>query len=169
MFNTASSYSEAIRAEQKQAKGTLHLQNHTAAKEEADDLKTKLPQPHQVCMEQTSERGASSQLTTISVSEKRVNEVEHGSLMPIVLSSSGGWGPSATMAFKRLASLLYPKLNQPYSRTLTFIRCKVAFSLLDSVIMCLRRARSSFHRPTHDTSMQDQPADLVMSEGWLFD
>ena len=36
--------------------------------------------------------------------EKRIIEVEHGSFTPIVLSSSGGWGPSATVAFKELAS-----------------------------------------------------------------
>ena len=38
--------------------------------------------------------------------EKRINKVEHGSFMPIVLSSSGGRGPSATMALKILACLL---------------------------------------------------------------
>jgi len=101
--------------------------------------------------------------------EKRVSEVEHGSFTPIVLSSSGGWGPSATVAFKRLASLFSKKLDQPYSRTLTFLRCKVTFSLLDSAIMCLRRARSSLHRPAHDTSIQDQPSDLIVSEARLFD
>ncbi len=53
--------------------------------------------------------------------EKRVSEVEHGSFTPIVLSSSGGWGPSATVAFKGPASLLSKKLDQPYSRILTFL------------------------------------------------
>ena len=61
------------------------------------------------------------------------------------------------------------KLDQPYSRTLTFFRCTVTFSLLDSVIMCLRGPRSSFHRPAHDTNVQDQPLDLIVSEAWLLD
>ena len=38
--------------------------------------------------------------------DQRVIEVEHGTFIPLVLSSSGGWGPSATVAFKRLASLI---------------------------------------------------------------
>ena len=37
---------------------------------------------------------------------------------PIVLSSSGSWGPSATMAFMRQTRFLSVKLDQPYSRTL---------------------------------------------------
>ena len=39
----------------------------------------------------------------------------------------------------------------------SILQCKVAFSLLDSAIMYLRGAQSSFQRPAHDTSMHDQP------------
>ena len=69
--------------------------------------------------------------------ERRIIEVEHGTFTPIVLSTSGGWGPSATVAFRRLASLQADKLAQPYSRTLGLLRCRIAFTLLDSLIMCL--------------------------------
>ena len=31
--------------------------------------------------------------------ERRVLEVEHGTFTPLVLSTSGGWGPSTTVAF----------------------------------------------------------------------
>ena len=103
--------------------------------------------------------------------EKRICEVEHGSFTPIVLSSSGGWGPSATVAFKGLASLLSMKLNHHYIRTLTFLRSKVTFSLLDSaIIVSGEPCRYSSHRPAHDdTGMQDQPLDLIVSEAGLFD
>ena len=47
--------------------------------------------------------------------EQQVIEVEHGTFTPMVLSSSGGWGPSATVAFKRLTSLISQKYGQPYS------------------------------------------------------
>ena len=43
--------------------------------------------------------------------ERKIIEVEHGSFTPIVLSTSGGWGPAAMVAFKRLASLLLDKLS----------------------------------------------------------
>ena len=64
-----SCYPEAVQAEQKQAKAALHLQNSSAVQARAEGLKRKLSQPQQVCMEQTSERGASLWLTTISLSE----------------------------------------------------------------------------------------------------
>ena len=38
--------------------------------------------------------------------ERRIIEVEHGFFTPIILSTSGGWGPSATVAFRRPAGLL---------------------------------------------------------------
>ena len=53
--------------------------------------------------------------------ERRILEVEHGTFTPLVMSASGGWGPSATVAFKRLAGLIAAKQGQSYSRTLQFI------------------------------------------------
>ena len=83
-------------------------------------------------------------------------------------NTSGGWGPSATVAFRMLAGLLSDKRAQPYSTTLGIIRCKIAFSLLHSTIMCLRGDRSSFHSPTLDkTGDNDQPLELIASEARL--
>ena len=53
--------------------------------------------------------------------EQRVLEVEHGTFTPFVLSTSGGWGPSAMVAFKRLAGLISVKHDQLYSSTISFI------------------------------------------------
>ena len=39
--------------------------------------------------------------------EQRVLEIEQGSFTPLVFSTSGGMGSGATIAYKRLASLLY--------------------------------------------------------------
>ena len=95
--------------------------------------------------------------------ERRINEVEHSSFTQIVLSASGGWGPSATVAFQRLAGVLLDKSAQPYSTTLGFNCCKITFSLLDST--CLRGAQSSFHSPALDKiGDNDQPLDLIASE-----
>ena len=99
--------------------------------------------------------------------EKRVVEVEHGSFTPIVLSSTGGWGPSASIMYKRLASLIATKHAASYSETMRMIRCKIAFSLIDSAVMCLRGARSSFHKPVKALDLIDTPVDLVVSEGRL--
>ena len=50
---------------------------------------------------------------------------------------------------------------------LGLLRCKVAFSLLDSTIMCPREAISSFHNPVVVVGVHDQPLDLIVSETWL--
>ena len=96
--------------------------------------------------------------------EQRVLEVEHGTFAPLVLSTSGGWGPSATVAFKRLAGLISEKYDQPYSSTLSFIRCKIAFSLIDSAISCLCSPKPAFHAPARDFNLTDYPLDLIRAE-----
>lgn len=78
---------------------------------------------------------------------QRINQVEHGSFQPIVLSSTGGMGKETTVFFKRLASLLSEKWDQQYSITLGWIRSTLSFSLLRSSIQCLRGARSKRGRP----------------------
>ena len=49
--------------------------------------------------------------------DERVREIEHGSFSPLVFSTTGGMGTTATVVYKRLASLIADKQNKPYSRT----------------------------------------------------
>ena len=70
--------------------------------------------------------------------EQRVREVEHGHFTPVVLSLTGGMGPAATVCYKRLASMLAEKRDQPYSRIVSWLRCSLGFSLLRSAIQCIR-------------------------------
>ena len=97
--------------------------------------------------------------------EKRVVEVEHGSFTPMVPSSTRGWGPSAIIMYKRLASLIAMKHAASYNKTMRMIQCKIAFSLVDSAMMCLRGARLSFHKPMKALDLIDTPIDLVVNEG----
>ena len=67
--------------------------------------------------------------------EQRVREVEHGSFTPLVMSLSGGVGNAANVCYKRLASMLSDKWDQPYSTTLAWMRCKLSFSLLPFAVL----------------------------------
>ena len=96
--------------------------------------------------------------------EERIRLVEHGSFTPLVFSTAGGIGPSASIFYKRLASQLSELHNKPYSQVLCLIRCQLSFSLLRSAIMCLRGARSSKHRPVRPDISS---VDLALSEGRL--
>ena len=51
--------------------------------------------------------------------EQRVLEIERGSFAPLIFSTSGGMGPTASVVYKRLASLIAAKRKAPYSRTMT--------------------------------------------------
>ncbi len=61
----------------------------------------------------------------------------------IVMSATGSLSKQATNLYKRLASLLADKWDQPYSTTLHWLRCSLSFSLLRSAIQCIRGAHSS--------------------------
>ena len=50
--------------------------------------------------------------------QQRVQDIEHSSFTPLVLSVTGGMGVEATTFYKRLAALLSQKWDSPYSKTL---------------------------------------------------
>ena len=75
--------------------------------------------------------------------QQRIQEVEHSSFTPLVLSATGGMGNEATIFYKRLASLLSQKWDFPYRTTLCWLRCCLCYSLLRSSIQAIRGARSS--------------------------
>ena len=66
--------------------------------------------------------------------EARVHEVELGCFTPLVFSTSGGLGPAAKTFYKRLASLIAEKHDQPYSLTLFWLRAKLSFYILQSCV-----------------------------------
>ena len=94
--------------------------------------------------------------------DKRVREIEHGSFSPLVFSAAGGMGSTATVVYKRLASLLADKRNTTYSTTLHWLRCRLNFSLLRSAVKCLRGSRTTAHWKTNYST---ESIDLACSEG----
>ena len=81
--------------------------------------------------------------------EQRTREVEHGTFAPLVWSTSGGAGPSATAFPKRIASKLSEKRDayELYSGLMGWLRCRFGSALIRSAVMCLRGARSAVGRP----------------------
>ena len=92
--------------------------------------------------------------------QDRILNVEHGSFSPLIFSIAVGMGPTASVVFRRLASLLSAKRDEHYSKTLLFIRCQIGFTLLRSAIRCLRGSRSTFIPDLANTNL-----DLALSEG----
>ena len=75
--------------------------------------------------------------------DQRIREIEHGSFSPLVFSTTGGMGTTATVVYKRLAAMMAEKYEKPYGQIIQLIRCKLNFSLLRSAIMCIRGSRSA--------------------------
>ena len=84
----------------------------------------------------------------------------------LVLSTAGGMGQGATTFYKCMALMLSERNEQHYSQVLHWIRCRLNFSLLQSFIMCLRGARSSYHHPAN-SRLNSGHIDLVLAEGKL--
>ena len=65
--------------------------------------------------------------------EQRVREIERVSFTPLVLSATGGMANEATVFYKRLASCLATKWDQPYSPTMSSMAAMQTHLLTSSV------------------------------------
>ena len=118
-----------------------------------------IPMPHRIVNPSTLVTG-NTKTSKKRAYEQRIREVEHGTFTPLVMSLTGGLGNAATVCYKRLASLLCAKWNQPYNSTMAWIRCRLTFSLLRSAIQCIRGARSAGGH----ASREFHPLDLISAE-----
>ena len=72
---------------------------------------------------------------------ERVKQVEKGSFTPLVLSTTGGMGNQATTFLKSLAHKIADKRDERYADVIGFLRTKLRFSLLRSVLIAVRGER----------------------------
>ena len=76
----------------------------------------------------------------------RIIHVEKASFTPIVLSTFGGMGPEADRFHRRLATLISVKRKETYSSVVNYIRTRLRFCLLKSVLMSIRGVRGKSTR-----------------------
>ena len=72
---------------------------------------------------------------------RRILEIEKATFTPLVFSTTGGMGKEAEKFHKRLASLLSEKRMTPYSDCMSYLRRKLSFCLLRTVLAALRGYR----------------------------
>ena len=77
------------------------------------------------------------------VHNARILEVERGVFTPLFFSTSGGMGEDAKTLFKRVAAKMANTTGQEYSQTITFIRKRLRFTLLNATVIALRGYRAS--------------------------
>ena len=73
--------------------------------------------------------------------KERVLNVEHGSLTPIIFTTTGGAGPEANRHHKRIAELIAAKRKEEYSHVIQYIRARLRFNLLRSILVAIRGER----------------------------
>ena len=85
---------------------------------------------------------------------ERVLQVERGTFTPIVGSTFGGWGKEADKHHKRIATLIAIKKNEEYSDVISYIRTRLRFSLLKSILtaVCGVRGKSRIADPISSIS-----------------
>ena len=72
---------------------------------------------------------------------ENIIQVEKGSFTPIVVSTFGGMGQEAEKYHKRLAELIAEKRNENYSHVVNYVRTRLRFCLLKSVLTSIRGVR----------------------------
>ena len=85
----------------------------------------------------------------INLYGERVLEVEKASLEPLVFLTTGGMGPRCTATIQKLVNMIADKRQERYQDLMGFIRTKLRFSLLRSVLIAVRgeRDKSSAREP----------------------
>ena len=71
----------------------------------------------------------------------RVINVERATLTPLIFSTTGGWGKEATLFHKHLARLIAEKRGENYNIAMSFIRKRIRFTLLRTILESLRGSR----------------------------
>ena len=71
----------------------------------------------------------------------RIIQVEKGSFTPLVFSTFGGMGEEADRFHKRLSRLIADKRNEEYSHVVNYVRTRLRFCLLKSILLSLRGVR----------------------------
>ena len=88
---------------------------------------------------------------------ERVLEVENATFTPLVFSANGGMGRECKKFYQRLAEMIADKRGISTSIASAFVRTRISFSLLRSMLICLRGSRSL--RQPLETSIDD--IDLI--------
>ena len=74
---------------------------------------------------------------------ERVLQVEKSAFTPVVFSTTGIMGREADKLYKRVASLLAMKTRQTYADSIRYIRQRLSFCLLRTIVVSLRGHRGA--------------------------
>ena len=97
---------------------------------------------------------ASNEQEKKKVYNQRVIEIEHGSFTPLVFTSNGGMGRECQHFLTTLADKIAQKKHQQYSEVINWLRTKLSFALIRSLVLALRGYRGKPKTITVDTGVK---------------
>ena len=71
----------------------------------------------------------------------RVLQLEKGSFVPLVFTTTGGMAPEARRFIRRLAALTAAKTKEDYSQVMCNIRTRLSIDIMRSVLVAVRGVR----------------------------
>ena len=80
---------------------------------------------------------------------ERIVNVDRGAFCPLVFTTSGLAAPECIRFLKCLRGMMTRADTTHYSRIVCYVSCRLSFALLRAAIMCVRGARSAYHRPVN--------------------
>ena len=95
----------------------------------------------------------------------RILNNEHASFTPLVFTTTGGMGPECERLNKRLAELLSRKRKEPYSKIMAYIRNRLRFSLLRTILHAVRGVRGR-SRTDAELEIEDISFNLIPTEAY---
>ena len=106
-----------------------------------------------------AKRYANIELNEINEKEKkktyneRILQVEHESFITLVMLATGGMSRECKKFYSRPAEIICKKRKTDYNVTITWIRRKIAFSLIKSIGICKRGSRAVFQNDNLEMSL----------------
>ena len=91
---------------------------------------------------------------------ERVCEIENASFTPLVFSTNGATGEEATHFQNVLAEKLSEKIRSSYVEAITFIRKRISFTIIRTVLIALRGKRKIIMRTT---SINERDINIMAS------
>ena len=89
-----------------------------------------------------------------------VTEIEQGTFTPLVFTTAEGMADECLRCHSRLAELLSAKKQESYATTISWVRAKVSFAILQSALLCLRGSRTPRRR-----NLDVRDRDLEIEKG----
>ena len=91
----------------------------------------------------------------------RILQVEKGSFVPLIYTTTGGMGPQCARTHKRIAELVAEKKTERNADVMNHIRTRLRFSPLKCVLVAIRGAREKGSRFWEEDNLSTISLNLI--------